>query len=168
MAAPPIDFTWDGEAMVPLRPRVADQNYVVGERYRLVVEEERSQASHNHEFGWLAEAWANLPEDISDLYPTPTHLRKRALIQAGYYHEQIIDAGTKAAALRVAQAIRAREEFSLVSVDGPMVAIRSAKSQSRRSMKKAEFEASKRAILEIVSGMIGIAPDELLQAKRAA
>jgi hypothetical protein len=162
-AIPPLYFRWDGEYMVPLRPSAADRHYVIGQDYRLEVREERSVASHAHEFAWLTEAWKNLPEEVADLYPTPDHLRKRALIQAGYYDETIIDVGTNAGALRVASAIRAREEFSHVVVRGPLVAIRTAKSQSRRSMNKQEFQASKTALMEVVAAMIGVATDELVQ-----
>ena len=77
-------FTWDGEAMVPRHPRRADQLFVVGETYPLIINEDRSVATHNHEFAWLREAWLNLPETLADLYPSPEHLRKRALIEAGY------------------------------------------------------------------------------------
>lgn len=31
--APPMLFAWDGEAMRPLRPKLADEHFVVGERY---------------------------------------------------------------------------------------------------------------------------------------
>jgi hypothetical protein len=157
----PQGFTWDGEHMVPKSQRLADKAYVVGEVYMLVAHEERSMASHSHEFAWLKEAWLNLPEALADQFPTQEHLRKRALIDAGFYDETIIDAGTNAAALRVASAFRSREEFSLVIVRGPAVVIRTAKSQSRRSMKKQEFQASKEAILEVVSGMIGVKPAQL-------
>lgn len=157
----PQGFTWDGDAMVPRSPRLADKAYTVGECYLLVAHEERSSATHNHEFAWLKDAWLNLPENLADQFPTPEHLRKRALIDAGFYDETIVDAGTNAAALRVASAFRSREDFSLVIVRGPAVVIRTAKSQSRRSMKKQEFQASKTAILEVVSGMIGVAPDTL-------
>ncbi len=158
----PQGFTWDGESMVPRSPRLADKAYTVGESYLLVPHEERSSATHNHEFGWLKDAWLNLPEKLADEFPTPEHLRKRALIDGGFYDQTVIDAGTNAAALRVAAAIRAREEFSLVIVRGPVVVIRTAKSQSRRSMNKQEFQASKTAVLEIVSGMIGVKPAELV------
>lgn len=159
----PLAYRWDGEAMVPL-PRFhneANAQFVVGAMYRLVEESERSQLSHDHQFAWLTEAWRNLPDELAELYPSPNHLRKRALIEAGYFDETVVDAGTSAAAIRVAAAFRAREEFSHVVVRGPMVAIRTAKSQSRRAMKAPEFQASKTAILEIVAGMIGVAPDEL-------
>ena len=157
----PQPFTWDGEAMRPRRPRAADREFVVGETYVLERWEPRSMVSHNHEFAWLAEAWKNLPEPLADQFPTPEHLRKRALIDAGYYNETIIDAGTNAAALRVASYARSKDDFAYVVVRGPLVVERVAKSQSRRAMKRQEFQESKTAILEIVSAMIGVKPEEL-------
>lgn len=163
----PQGFTWDGEAMIPRSPRLADKAYTVGEAYLLVTHEERSLASHGHEFAWLKQAWLNLPEALADQFATPTHLRKRALIEGGFYDETVVDAGSNAAALRVAAAFRSREEFALVIVRGPAVVIRTAKSQSRRSMNKQEFQASKTAILEIVSIMIGVAPEALTRSVAA-
>lgn len=166
-AFPPHHFEWNGEVMIPLHRRRAGQTFVVGQRYSLVQYEERSTATHNHEFAWLKEAWLNLPEALADLYPTQEHLRKRALIEAGFCDETIIDAGTNAAALRVASAIRAREEFSLVIVRGPAVVIRAAKSQSRRAMNAKEFHVSKTAIMEIIANMIGTTAASLSQERAA-
>lgn len=153
--------------MVPRSPRLADQAYVVGETYLLTAYEQRSAKTHKHEFAWLRGAWENLPEDLADLYPTPEHLRKRALIDAGFYHENVIDAGTKAAALRVAAYIRASDDFKLVIVRGPLVLVREAKSQSMRAMGKKDFQASKTAILDLISTMIGVAPAQLEAAEAA-
>lgn len=149
--------------MVPLRRHhnVCNAHFVVGQRYRLEEQQERSIISHNHQFAWLHSAWVSLPEDLASEYPSPDHLRKRALIQAGFYTEQIIDAGSNAAALRVASAFRSREEFSLVIVRGPIVVIRDPKSQSRRAMKPDEFQRSKTAIMEIIADLLGVAPDAL-------
>lgn len=161
----PIPFRWDGEAFAPL-PRFAkecDRRYVIGEVYRLEEVQERSTATHNHEFAWLKEAWLNLPESMGDQFPTPEHLRKRVLIDAGFYDEMIVDAGSNAAALRVAHAFRSHDEFVHAVVRGPIVAVRTAKSQSYRAMDRATFQASKTAIMEIVAGMIGVSPDELVR-----
>ena len=158
---PPMAFAWDGEHMVPRHRSRANRLYVVGENYWLAPWEERSQVTHDHQFAWLAEAWSQLPENLMDQYPTPLHLRKRALIYAGYYDETIIDAGTKAAALRVAAAVQAIDEFAYVIVRGPMVVRRVAKSQSRRNMDKRTFQDSKQKILEIVSDLIGVSPEQL-------
>lgn len=161
----PITFYWDGEVMRPASPRnlaACDKEFVVGERYALMRYEERSTASHNHEFAWLAEAWRNLPEQYADMFPSPEVLRKRALIDAGFYNETVVDAGSNAAALRVASAFRARDEFAAVVVRGPIVVIRDAKSQSRRAMDRREFQASKEALMEVVASMLGVTVGDLM------
>ena len=159
----PIAFSWDGKSMVPLHPRRADRVYVVGERYTLVEHHERSHATHSHQFAWLKDAWMNLPEELADNYPTPEHLRKRALIDCGFFNETAIDCGSNAAALRVASHIRSKDDFAMVFVRGVFVIERTAKSQSRRAMDAKEFNASKQAILEHIAGMIGTEPGTLLQ-----
>lgn len=161
----PILFAYTDDEVMKPSPRFAKEaarRYVIGETYWMEEIQERSVVSHNHEFAWLKTAWLSLPESVADLYPTPEHLRKRALIAAGYYDEEIVDAGTNAAALRVAASFRKRETFALVIVRGAFVILRTAKSQSRRAMKKAEFQASKTAILEVVAAMIDVAPDKLV------
>lgn len=157
----PIWFSWDGDNMICLQPKLADKNYVVGEKYILVPFEDRSEASHKHQFAWLREAWRQLPEDIADLYPNPDILRKKALVDAGYYNETIVDAGSNAAAIRVASAFQGLGDFAVIFVRGHFVIRRTAKSQSRRKMNKQEFDDSKNKVLEIVSQMIGVSPDEL-------
>lgn len=163
MTPTPLLFRWNGEAMeiAPRFAKQADDAFVVGEAYRLVEIEERSEKAHRHEFAWLREAWKTLPEHLADQFPTAEHLRKRALIDAGYYTETIIDCGSVAAALRVASYARGEDDFALVITRGPAVVVRKAKSQSRRAMDKAEFQASKTAILETVSAMLGVSPSTL-------
>jgi hypothetical protein len=171
MSAPaPIPCKWDGDSFSPLPrfDRQADARFVIGETYNLAAVEDRSDASHRHEFAWLREAWQSLPESLSDQFPSPEHLRKRALIDAGFYDEQIVDAGTNRAALRVAAAFRTREEFALVIVRGGYVFIRTAKSQTRRAMDKAEFQRSKTAIMETIATLIGVTPEALSEHARAA
>lgn len=166
MSAPPLPmyWQWNGEAMVPRSAAAADEQFVIGQFYRLVELEERSDASHRHEFAFVREAWKNLPEDIAPLFPSPDHLRKRALIQGGFYDEQVIDAGSNAVAIRIAAVARGYDEFALISVTDNIVIIRTAKSQSRRAMNKEQWQASKTAVLEIVSEMIGVEPSELERA----
>ncbi len=158
---PPQIFQWDGEVMRPRHARLADKHFVVGETYTLAPSEDRSSVSHNHEFAVIAQAWENLPESLAALYPTPEHLRKRALIEAGYYTEILTDAGSNAAALRVASHLRAIDEFSLAIVRGPIVCHRRPQSQSRRAMGREAFQKSKQAVLEVLSAMIGVTPEAI-------
>lgn len=166
----PTLFTWDAEAlvMVPRWPRLAASRFVGGEDYALVALEHRSDKTHAHQFAWLREAWANLPEGLAEQFPTPEHLRKRGLIETGYYVEQMIDAGSNAAALRVAAYMRAKDEFSHVVVRGAYAVERVAKSQSRRAMDAREFQASKSALLDWCAALIGVSPETLGPAREAA
>jgi len=166
----PIVFRWTGEAMEPL-PRFHNQvnaDFVIGQVYRLVEVEDRSAKSHRHQFAWISEAWANLPDSIADEYPTSEHLRKRALILAGWFVETIIDAGSNAAALRVAAHLRHKDEFAYVAVRGSFVIERVAKSQAHVAMDPKAFAASKQRVLEIISEMIGVAPETLQSHRQAA
>ena len=167
----PVIYRWDGDVMVPLAPyrRECDARFVVGQKYVLGVVENRSDASHKHEFAWLREAWQQLPEGLMEQFPTPEHLRKRALIDAGFFDQMAIDAGTRAAAIRVAAGFRAVDPFIAAVIEGPIVLVRTAKSQSRRAMGRQQFQESKQAVLEIVSGLIGTQPERLVrEAGRAA
>lgn len=159
----PMPFRWTGEAFEPLprfRPQ-ADRELVVGQVYMLDERQERSPATHNHEFAWLAEAWQNLPEHLGERFATAEHLRKFALIKAGYHDSQTFVASSKAEALRLAAFLRPIDEFSVVTVSGATVTRFIAKSQSRRAMDKATFQDSKQKVLEIVAEMIGVSPDAL-------
>ena len=165
MTFAPLTCRWDGEGFVPVGRYASEatKKCVIGQIYRIAEWADRSDVTHKHEFAWLREAWSNLPEQYADMYPSAEHLRKRALIQAGFYNEQIIDAGTNAAALRVAAGFRSHDDFCMAVVRGGIVAIRTAKSQSRRAMNKAEFQKSKSAIMEIIAEMVGVSTGDLEQ-----
>ncbi len=164
---PPLAVDWTGEAFVPVHPRRADKFLTVGERYTIVQHLQRSVATHNHEFAWLNEAWMNLPENMADRFPTAEHLRKWALIRAGYSDSHTITCKSKAEALRVAAFIRPIDEFALIITQGSTVTRYTAKSQSRRAMGAEDFQRSKEAIMDVVAKMIGVTTEELSGAQAA-
>jgi hypothetical protein len=153
----PITFTWDGESMVPQKrfQQLCDKQYVIGETYPLVVHEPRSSNSHNHYFASLTEAWSNLPDDISAQFPTVDHLRKFALIKAGFRDERSVACSSKAEAQRVAAFVKPIDDFAIVTVVEAMVTIYTAKSQSMRAMGKTVFQDSKDKVLDIAWGFCG-------------
>lgn len=158
---PAMPYRWTGDSLVPMQPRRADQYLVIGEVYVLAPMEERSAVTHSHQFAFLRDAWKNLPEVYAEQFPTPEHLRKRLLIDTGWYDETIVDVGTNAGALRVAREWRHRDEFAYIVVRGGLIVIREAKSQARGKMQKADFQASKQSLLDAVSAMIGVEPAAL-------
>lgn len=168
MTIAPQPFRWSGEAMIPLRPRAADRLYVIGEEYDLAPHEMRSGRSHKHFFVTVNEAWKTLPEDMAYTFPTPDHLRKYALIRAGYRDERTIVASSRAEALRIAAFVKPMDEYALVSTAGSTVVVLTAKSQSERAMGRADFQASKDAVLVILAEMLGVEPATLAKQTEAA
>jgi len=167
-----IPFEWTGEAMVPVKgfARRADDHFVVHERYRMEVQELRSWVSHKHEFAWLREAWLNLPEQYRDEQwaQSEQHLRRYALIKKGWCDTQTFVCGSRAEAERWAANLRPIDEFSIVRVQGSTVVRYVAKSQSQRAMGKADFQKSKTDVLDFVSGLIGVTPEDLVRQGEAA
>lgn len=168
-AIPPLAFNWTGDAMSPKLPKLADKFYVVGEVYRLAPHEERSAVSHRHYFAMINEAHNNLPEELAERLPTPEHLRKYALIRAGYRDERAIVCSSKGEAMRVAAFVRPIDDFAFVDTDGLVVTVYTAKSQSMRAMGKKTFQASKDSVLRVIAELIGTDPATLREnAARAA
>ncbi|GGC70445.1 hypothetical protein [Chelatococcus reniformis] len=167
MSAPaPIAFTWDGEVMVPLArfTKVADRQFVIGERYVLVPHEERSGVTHRHFFAIVNEAWSSLPEQFDGQFPSAEHLRKFALIRAGFRDERTIVCSSKAEAIRIAAFVRSVDEFSVVQVHGATVIHHTAQSQSTKAMGKRRFQESKDAVFAVLAAMLGVDPTELRRA----
>ena len=157
-------FTWNGEAMIPMRPKAADKEYVIGTVYWLEEVSDRSWISHRHEFAWIKQAWDNLPETFADMFPSPEHLRKAALIATNWHRETIIDAGNRAAAARVAFYARSEDEFARVVARGSTVKVQKARSQRMHGhdrMTREEFQKSKSDILEWIAELIGVEPERL-------
>ena len=155
---------WNGEVMVPARSHIADKTYVVGQHYWLEEVSDRSWISHRQEFAWINEAWQTLPYALAEKFPTPEHLRKAALIATGWHSETILNAESKAAALKVAAYVKGEDEFVHVKITGATVIVRKAKSQRMRGpgrMNKQDFQQSKDAILGWIAGLIGVEPDDL-------
>lgn len=166
----PIVYEWTGSAMTPVARfrEVCQQYFEQGGRYRLVeMEESPSSRSRGQYFAALRDAWNNLPEDIAGDFRNVEHLRKWALIKCGYCHERNIVCADRDEALRVATEFTG--DYDLVLTQGNCVKIFEAASQSARAMGKKEFQASKQAVLDLVSSLIGVQTETLqANAGRAA
>ena len=158
-----IIFEWDGEAMQPL-PRfrkTCDQEFTVGEQYRMDVQEGRSSRSHKHYFAMIHEAWMNLPQHLAERFPSPDHLRKWALVRSGYCDQKFVPLSTEEEARHVAQVMRDLNDFAVIVVSIDLITVYTAKSQSLKAMGKADFQASKDAVLNVISEMIGTTQKQL-------
>ena len=157
-AADAILCEWTGEAFLPagnMWGRRADKLLVVGECYLIEAREPRSAESHRHYFACINEAWSNLPDSLAEQFPTADHLRKFALVKAGYRDERTFVCGSKAEAVRLAAFIKPIDDFAVVVVVEATVSVYTAKSQKMRAMGRAEFQASKDKVLDVIAAMIG-------------
>jgi hypothetical protein len=166
MTLPTIPATWTGEVFEPRRSFRAscDKSFTIGESYILVPQEQRGAAAHAHYFASIGEAWKNLSDELAARWPSPEHLRKAALIKAGYRDERTLVASSRAEALRLAAFVKPMDEYAFVSVSGSTVVVLTAQSQSYRAMGKERFAASKSAVLDILSELIGVETRELERA----
>ncbi len=159
----PILFQWFDGAMHPL-PRfknLAQRQYEQGKVYQLEIIEERSGAAHRRYFAAVREAWLQLPEEKSEQYPTPDHLRRWALIRTGYHDERSIACGSEAEAVKVASFIKPMDSFAVVTLRGDVVKVYTAKSQSMRAMDKETFQKSSNDVLDCLGEVIGVRRSQL-------
>src|SRR6202034_4377926 len=162
-------YRWSGSALVPL-PRFAKmcaEQFTAGAIYRMKEDEQRSEKSHDHFFGCVKAAFENLPEHVADRFASPEHLRKWALIRSGFRSERTIIFQADDDAECTALLAQELDEFAVVLVEGRIVAVYTAKSQKLKrangdGMGRAEFEASKEAVLRVCSELIGIDVTTLL------
>lgn len=171
MSMAPIEFFWnENHVMVPMQrfAKLADKQFVVGEIYTMVVEEQRSANSHRHYFACVKEAWNNLPEDKVARYPTPEHLRKWALIRCHYYDEKTIVCSSADQADAIVALTEMLDQFAVIIVKGKIVKIFKAKSQSVENMKKEEFERSKQDVLALLADVISVPQKDLEKQARQA
>ncbi|WP_374831067.1 hypothetical protein [Paenochrobactrum pullorum] len=167
MSITPIMMQWDGEAMVPSSPyweARADKQFVIGETYKMVEHHDRTEATHNHYFASITNAWRTLPDELISEYPSAEHLRKKMLVKCGYADERSIVCASKADALRVAAFIKPMDEHAVVTVREAVVRVYTAQSQSMKAMGKQEFQQSKTAVLEEIDKLLGVNRGETARA----
>jgi hypothetical protein len=168
---PPLMLTWNGEAFDPASGywrRMANDHLVVGQRYRMVEEAERSGASHNHEFAWLKEAWNSFPDALLDQYPNTEILRRHGLIAKGYCTMVQHTCKSGPEAERLATIIRPYDTYAIVRQRGSVVTVYRAVSQSKRAMGPRQFQESKTALMEFVGDLLGVDPETLGRQSEAA
>jgi hypothetical protein len=167
----PIVFVWrevdliDGDgvavrvkAMVPLvrYGNVAARQFTDGEQYPLAPIEERSMASHSQFFAAMNEYFKNLPEKIATRWPTVNHFRRWCLIETNWFDEKEFELTSEKHARALATFIRTEDEYARIAFrGGTKVIVRRAKSQSLAAMGKADFEKSKKDVLDLAESLVG-------------
>src|SRR5690606_27861428 len=141
----PLRWVWDGEAEVmrpasPIWARKANERYVDTMEYRLQEIYDRSPETHRHYFAVIRDAWLSLPDELAAQFETPEHLRKWAVIKAGYHEKKSIHCASVAEARKVAAFMRPLDTYAIVTTTENVVTVWTAQSQDHRHMDKATFQ----------------------------
>ena len=166
VTTPPIRCVFDGKVFAPDGQHwlgLAQKHFGAGEVVKLVQHEERSGASHNHYFACVADAHANLPDELAIQFPSPDHLRRFALISTGYCNSHAITLDSVEEARKVYAFIKPIDQFSVVSLKGCVVTVFTAHSQSNRAANKALFRQQKEAVLGFLATMVGTTKEALTE-----
>jgi hypothetical protein len=150
-----VHATW---AMVPT-PRyegLAYKQYAAGEEYALTLLEARSRASHNHFWASLQNGFDNLPENIAARFPSVDHMRAYLLIETGWCDEMECELVSNAEARKLAARTRSESPYARITIRDRKVVVWYPKSQSAAAMGHQAFQDSKRDVLGLLEGMIGV------------
>lgn len=159
--AEPLLCEWTDEGTFkPLgrHAKACDAQYVVGQRYIIEPEEPRSMSSHRAYFAQISEAWRNLPEDIAEQFSDAEKLRKYALCKTGFCRESRQVYTTPRDAIMASAWAAAGSEYAIVDCSGRVVTIWIPESQSVKAMGDERWKKSRKAVLDFVSGMVGVTP----------
>lgn len=170
MSDAPISYVWEGDCFKPASgfwQRKADEQFTIGERYRLEESNDRSASSHAHYFAALHDGWSSLPDPLLADYPTAEHLRKKLLVRAGYAHEAVFVSASKAEAVRLAAFLKNIDTYAVIVPKENCVRVYTAESQSYRAMGRDRFNESKAAVLNELAKLLGIDRRELEKANAA-
>lgn len=154
----PLWWRFNGAVMVPMRPELAERQFIPDGRYLLEAHHERSYQRHKAYFASLHDAWSSLS---TDQFPTPEHLRKFALIKTGFHDQRVMVCDTPSIADRVAAFVAPFDTYAIVTVEGRVVTVFTAESQSYKAMGRDKFNDSMDAVLDYCAGLIGVTKEEL-------
>lgn len=156
MTVPALTLQYQGDGMFrATMPRDCDRHFDKGDVSTWEERPERSDRSHAHFFALVNDAWANLPERFAGQFPSPDHLRRWALIKAGYCDEDKIVLESPGDAVAVASYARRRDGYAVIAVTGNIVTTYTAQSQSKKAMGHKRFQESKDRVIQVLSELIG-------------
>lgn len=168
-----LPFIWNGEAMVPSErfAALAKRQFTKDASYVLEPHEPASHKERGFYFASIREAHDNIDGETLARYPTPEHLRKWALIKAGWRKENHTVCDTADDALKLAAFLRRLDDQAVVVVRENVVQIFVARSQRIGNpedgfMTQDEWKKSKQDVLDILSQQIGVTRRELERAGR--
>lgn len=165
-----ITLRYEGEGLfkahfVPAQ-KMADKFLVIGESYLVDIGAYRLRTLEHHRFFFaaVAKGWKNLPDPWPMMLPTPEHLRKYALIKAGYCETQTFVCKSKTECQRMAEVVKWTDTYALCEITGNVLTIHRAKSQRWSAMPARQFLEVTTKVYQVIGDIIGVDPSTLVKA----
>ena len=162
-------FRWTGTGFEPLRPKLADKEFIVGAVYAVEAQPLQSEKARRFFHAQLAEIWHSLPEEIAERWPTVEAFRKAGLIACGYCFKTEAVCATNQQAQALAVSYARLDDYVVVEIRDRVISIWTAKSQRKTAMTDPqERKAANKAVLEWAAAQVGVAPAALADERSAA
>lgn len=162
----PVTFLWtDDGVMKPFgigMAKRADEQFVVGQYYRLQEPVDRTQQAEGFFFANLKDMWSSLPEKYADEWfaEDPDALRHYALIKTGFANTEVFPCQSVPEAKRWMAYLGPSSQHAIITREGTIVYRFTAKSQSRKAMPgRATFAESSSKVLDFIADLIGLDKD---------
>lgn len=104
-------------------------------------------------FAIISECFDSLPDDLAERFKSKEHLRKWCLVKAGWCEMQTIAVGKTVR--QVAEMMRKLDPHAVIAVNGEVITVFTAKSQSRKNQPKPQFMETAEKVYDILSKMLG-------------
>ena len=142
-----------------------DRKLVIGECYRVSIYHERSETYHAKYFATIAEAWQHLPNPWDQMLPSPEHLRKYALIKAGWCDSVTLPLKSKSDAIAGVNAARFIDAYCVATATANVLTIFKARSQRKAFQDAHSFYETAVRVFDVIGGIIGVDPLSLYNPK---
>ena len=156
----PVQFVWDAANRV-MRPqerfnRLCDRQYQDGELYALGPVEDIDNVSRGKFMKAIKMTWENLPAKYKR-FPSPEHLRKAALVGAGWCNQSHDVFDSVADAKRHADGIRNANGYAVIVRSGCVVDVRIARSIAAGQITAEKWREVRPRALDWASEQINVA-----------
>lgn len=109
-------------------------------------------------FAALRDAWASLPDQARERFPSSEVLRKTALIAIGHCDVMTVVAGSQYAAPLIANAFKSRDQYCIAVPRDDVVTVYTARSMARRVLHKKEFHDVSDKVFHWIAETTGVDP----------
>lgn len=144
--------------------RLCERQFELEDDYPLGPAENAPSRGRAAIFATVHDVWDNLP-DTQKAFPSEEHLRKTALVKAGWadHSQTILD--TPGDAKKFGVMVRKVDAYAIITISGNVVDVWTARSIATGRITSEEFKPVKLRALKWLDSLVGLTPEQLEEAR---